>query len=92
MRMLGKFGNEGRDMMKKLQKIIAIGCCGAVMGGTMSIFMASPATARIYARCDQQIDTLEAEAAKQYKKGKLTKAQYDQVIAALAAHRVAWGC
>ncbi|MCW2961999.1 MAG: hypothetical protein JWM25_1715 [Thermoleophilia bacterium] len=78
--------------MKKMRKIIAVGCCGLVLGGIASVFVASPATARIYARCDQQVDIMEADAAKQFKRGKLTQAQYDSVMASLAAHRVAWGC
>ncbi|MCW2972412.1 MAG: hypothetical protein JWN72_685 [Thermoleophilia bacterium] len=85
-------GFEGVRMKKSLRKIIAIGLVGAVVGGGASVFMAAPASALMYARCDQQLDALEAQAAAQYKKHKLTDAQYKAVLADIAAHRVAWGC
>jgi hypothetical protein len=79
-------------MRKTIRKIVAIGCAGAVIGAGASVFMASPASALIYARCDQQLDTLEAQAAAQYKKHKLTDAQYAAIQAEIAQHRQAWGC
>ena len=88
----GKLGFEGVRMKKTLRKIVAIGLVGAVIGGGASVFMAAPASALMYARCDQQLDALEAQAAAQYKKGKLSNAQYQAILADIAAHRVAWGC
>ena len=85
-------GFEGVGMRKTLRKVIAVGVTGAVIGGTASVFMASPASGRIYARCDQQLTSLEKAAATQYKKGKLTKAQYDAILAEIAGHRSDWGC
>jgi hypothetical protein len=79
-------------MKKTVRKIIAIGCAGAVLGTGASVFMASPASALIYARCDQQLSQLEAAAAAQYKKHKLTDAQYAAILAEIAQHRLDWGC
>ncbi|MCW2922752.1 MAG: hypothetical protein JWM98_156 [Thermoleophilia bacterium] len=78
--------------MRKVRKIAAIGMCGLVLGGTMSVLAAPGAEGRIYSTCDQRIDNMETQAAKDYKKGKITKAQYDAVLAEVAYHRQLWGC
>lgn len=79
-------------MKKTVRKIIAIGCAGAMLGAGASIFAAAPASALLYARCDQQLDSLEAAAAAQYKKHKITEAQYAAIMAEIAQHRLDWGC
>lgn len=88
----GKFGTEGRHTMKTIRKTIAIGLCGIMLGATMSIVGASPATARAYARCDQKIENMEKQAAKDYKKGKLSAEEYEKVQDEIAFHRTLWGC
>lgn len=78
--------------MRKVRKIAAIGMCGLVLGGTMSVLAAPGAEGRIYSTCDQRIDNMETQAAKDYKKGKITQAQYENVLAEVAYHRTLWGC
>ena len=78
--------------MKNVRKWVAVGCCGAIIGVSMSVFSASPATAKAYARCSQEVETMEKQAAKDYKKGKLSAAQYAKVQAEIAYHRQLWGC
>lgn len=76
-----------------MRKLIAIGCCGLVLGGAFSVFGATTAaSARAYATCDQQVEKAEQQAAKDYKKGKITKAQYDAAMQDIADHRQNWGC
>lgn len=77
--------------MKTIRKMAAIGACGIVLGAGMSVFSASPATARYYT-CDQQVASMEKSAAKDYKKGKLSLADYEKVQAEIAYHRQLWGC
>ena len=76
----------------KLRRIIAVGCCGIMMGGIASVFVAGPATARISSRCDQIVDAQEAQAAKDLKRGRSTQARYDQLMAQFAEHRALFGC
>jgi hypothetical protein len=78
--------------MKTIRKTIAIGLCGLIIGGTMSFMGAAPATARIYRNCDQKVDAMEKQAAKDYKKGKLSAEDYAKVQAEIAFHRELWGC
>lgn len=78
--------------MKAARRIIAIGAVGVVIGTTMSMFTAAPATARLYAHCDQKIATMEKQASKDYDKGKLSAEDYDKVQQEIALHRELWGC
>ena len=78
--------------MKTIRRTIAIGMCGIMIGETMSIVGAAPATGRAYAGCDSKIAIMEKQAAKDYKKGKLTAQQYANVQAEIAYHRQLWGC
>ena len=77
--------------MKTIRKVLAVGMCGIVLGAGMSVFSASPATARYYT-CDQQVKNMEKSAAKDYKKGKLSAEDYAKVQAEIAYHRELWGC
>jgi hypothetical protein len=72
--------------------MIAIGVCGLMIGGVMSVFGAAPATARLYSGCDNKIDKMEQQAARDYAKGKLTDAEYANVQAEIAYHHELWGC
>lgn len=85
-------GSEMRGLVMKVRKIIAVGCCGVVLGGIASVFVASPATARLASRCDQILDTQEAQAAKDLKQKRITQARYDQLMAQFAQHRALFGC
>lgn len=76
----------------KIRKYIAIGACGLAIGGVMSVFSASPATARAYSSCDQKIEKMEKAAARDYEKGKLSAEDYEKVQAEIAYHRELWGC
>lgn len=78
--------------MKQMRRIVALGACGIMLGATASMFSAGPATARIYAKCDQKIVQMEKQAAKAYAKGKLTDAEYANIQAEIAFHRQLWGC
>lgn len=89
---MGKFGTKGGNTMKIIRKTIALGLCGVILGGTMSVFGASPATARIYRNCDKKIDAMERQAAKDYDKGRLSAEDYAKVQAEIAFHRELWGC
>ena len=77
---------------KTIRKVMAIGCAGMVLGATASMFVASPASGLAYARCDSQLTSIEKSATTYYNSGKITKAQYDAIMAEAAAHRLAWGC
>lgn len=76
----------------KVRKIIAVGCCGIMLGGIASVFVAGPASARISSRCDQILDDQEAQAARDLKRGRITQARYDQLMAQFAEHRALFGC
>ena len=64
--------------MKTMRKLAAIGACGLVIGGAMSLYTASPASAVLYARCDQRIATAEAQAANNVAKA---EAAYAKAVA-----------
>lgn len=76
----------------KVRKLIAIGCCGIMLGGVASVFVAGPATARFASRCDQIVDAQEAQAAKDLKRGRISQERYDELMASFAQHRVLFGC
>lgn len=76
----------------KFRRMIAIGFCGIMLGTTMSMFSASPAAGRIYARCDQKVDSMEKQAARDYAKGKLSAEDYAKVQSEIDYHRTTWGC
>ena len=78
--------------MKTVRRIIAVGICGAVIGASMSVMGAAPATAKLYSGCDKKISAMEKQAAKDYARGKLTAAEYANVQAEIAYHRQLWGC
>lgn len=75
-----------------MRRLVAIGTCGLVMGGVMSVFAAPQATGRIMARCDQRIGQLESEAAREHHEGKRTTAQYEAALERIAAKQQEWGC
>lgn len=74
-----------------MRKIFAVGCCGLMLGGIASVFTAAPAQAR-FSNCDNKIDNMEKQAAKQYKQGKLSAQEYSNIQAEIAYHRDLWGC
>jgi hypothetical protein len=76
----------------KMRKIIAVGCCGIVLGGIGSVFMAAPSTAAFSSRCDRVLDDQEAQAAKDLKKHRITQERYDELMAQFAQHRLLFGC
>lgn len=78
--------------MKTIRKALAIGMCGIIVGGSMSVMGATPATAKIYRNCDKKIEQMEKQAAKDYQKGKLSAADYAKVQAEIAFHKQLWGC
>jgi hypothetical protein len=78
--------------MKQLRRMLILATCGLVLGATMSLFSAAPATARLYAKCDKKIEVMEKQAAKDYEKGKLSADDYAKVQAEIAYHRELWGC
>lgn len=78
--------------MRKVRKIMVIGMCGLTMGGIMSVFGAEQASGRIYSTCDQKVDAMEKQAARDYKKGKLSEEDYAKVQAEVLLHRTLWGC
>lgn len=78
--------------MKTIRKTIAIGMCGIMLGGVMSVMSASPATAKIYRNCDQTIDNIGKQAARDYGKGKLSADGYAKAQSEIASHRQLWGC
>lgn len=76
----------------KIRKLIAVGTCGLVMGGVMSVFTTAPATARIYRTCDSKVATMERQAAKDYQKGVLSEEDYLKVQSEIDYHKNLWGC
>ena len=78
--------------MKKFRYFMALASCGIIIGVGFSVFSAAPASARLMARCDQKIETMEKQAAKAYAKGKMSQADYDKTMAEIAYHRQLWGC
>jgi hypothetical protein len=78
--------------MKVFKRLAAIGMCGIVLGVTASMVTAGPATGRYLARCDQKITNMEKQAARDFKKGKLSAEDYAKVQAEIAYHRELWGC
>ncbi len=77
--------------MKAFRRITTLAICGVLLGSTMSIMGAAPATAR-FSSCDQKIASMEKWAAKQYDHGKLSTEEYENIQAEIAAHRQIWGC
>lgn len=88
---VGKFGTGGGYTMKAPRKFIAIGMCGIMLGGISSVMMAPAASARFY-NCDQRIDTMDKKSAQDYKKGRISEAEYLKIQADIAEHREVWGC
>jgi hypothetical protein len=78
--------------MKTARKMIAIASFGLVLGAGMSVFGTAPASAKIYSGCDNKIAIEEKQAAKDYAHGKLTDAEYANVLSEIAYHRTLWGC
>ena len=77
---------------KTIRKVMAIGCAGMVLGAGASVFVASPASALAYARCDAQATQAEKDLLKQFQSGMMTQAQYDYAWANLQARRIQMGC
>lgn len=77
--------------MKAFRRITTLALCGVLLGSTMSIMGAAPATAR-FSSCDQKIASMEKAAAKQFAKGKLSAEDYAKVQAEIDFHRSIWGC
>lgn len=81
-------------MKQHLRKLAAIGAIGIMLGATGSIFLgAGTANARlIRGGCDQIADQAEAQYAKMLRKGQITQAQFDQLMATVAQHRAQYDC
>ncbi len=77
--------------MKAFRRITTLALCGILLGSTMSVMGAAPASAR-FSSCDQKISNMEKQAAKDYKKGKLSADDYAKIQAEIAFHRQLWGC
>lgn len=77
--------------MKAFRRITTVALCGIMLGSMMSILGAAPASAR-FSSCDQKIDSTEAQAARDFAKGKLSADDYAKVQAEIAFHRQLWGC
>jgi hypothetical protein len=78
--------------MKQFRRITAIMFCGVMLGAMMSVFTASPATARYLAKCDHLVEVMERQAAHHYAKGTMSKAEFFQAQSEIAASRHSWGC
>jgi hypothetical protein len=78
--------------MEQFRRITAIMFCGIILGATMSVFTASPATARYLAKCDHLVENMERQAAHQFAKGNMSKAEFFAVQAEIADSRHEWGC
>jgi len=76
----------------KIGKWIGIATLGAVIGVSVSMLTAAPATAIAYARCSQEVTVMERQAAKDYKAGRITADQYAAAQQRIANHRERWGC
>lgn len=81
-------------MKQRLRKLAAIGAMGIMLGATGSIFLgAGTANARlIRGGCDQIADHAETRYAKRLKKHRISQAQYDHLMASVAAHRAQYDC
>ena len=78
--------------MKTIRRTIALAFCGILLGASMSFLGAAPATAKLYAGCDNKVDAMERQAARDYEKGKLSADDYAKVQEEIALHRALWGC
>lgn len=76
----------------KFRRTIAIGFCGIMLGTTMSVLSASPATGRVYAKCDQRVAGMERQAAAKYQSGELSGEAYGKVQSEIAKQQTRWGC
>ncbi|MCW2949273.1 MAG: hypothetical protein JWN41_286 [Thermoleophilia bacterium] len=79
-------------MKKSVRKIIAIGCAGATLGVGASVFAASPASALVYARCNQDLTATQLLLDAKYARHAISKATYDKGTAEVLRHRTEWGC
>lgn len=79
-------------MKKSLQKVMAVACCGVVLGSGMSVLSAAPAQGRIFASCDVSLSELEQQLALQFQKGDLNRKDFDKALKQLIKTRKDWAC
>lgn len=78
-------------MMRKLRKIAAVGFCGLMLGGLMSVYMAPSAGARSY-WCDNHVENWDRKASKDLQQGKITADEFETIQVQIAEHREQHGC